>query len=131
MSEWLRKFTVGTGWESTHFSVDVELYADKPSLLAVAEREHGWQPEGTDAVTHCYLDGESPQALIRLPLDDFTIRLVAHEAAHAAVHLTGLLIDTLPTGEDERIPWFAGELTAAIWSLGATSANTVPESEPK
>lgn len=116
METWSRKFTIGTGWEETRFDVDVEIYPDKKSLIAAAEEEFGQQPEGTDALTHCYTDGESPQALIRLPADDFTVRLVSHEATHAAVHLAGLLVETLPAGDDELIPWFSGEITSAIWS---------------
>lgn len=116
MSDWLRKVTIGTGWEKTHFDVDVELYPDKPSMLAVAEREHGPQPEGTDALTHCFTDGENPQALIRLAADDLSIQVLSHEAAHAAVHLAGRVTRELPAGEDELIPWFVGQLTAALSS---------------
>lgn len=116
MSAWLRKFSVGTGWKERHFEVDVEIYPDKPTMLAAALDEFGEQPEGTDALTHCYTDGGEPHALIRLPADDFVLRIIAHEAAHAAVHLTGMLTTDLPAGDDEMIPWFAGELTSAIWA---------------
>jgi hypothetical protein len=130
MSEWLRKFTIGTGWESTTFNVDVELYPDKPTMLAVAEREYGRQPEGTDALTHCYTDGGEPHALIRFAADDVSVRVVSHEAAHAAVHLAGMLTDSLPEGDDEKIPWLVGSLTSAIWALDLDKHPKVVREEP-
>ena len=114
---WLRKLSVGTGWKDRRFEVDVELYSDKPTMLAAALADFGEQADGTEAMTHCYTDGSEPHALIQFAIDDFTPRIVAHEAAHAAVHLTGMLTTSLPAGDDEMIPWFTGELTSAILEL--------------
>ena len=100
-------------------AVAVHLHSSRKKARKAANKEvpDAW-PKGCRGVTNVYFNGEEPSARIHLSEPDLTIQILAHEFAHAAVHLATLNRAPIYRSDDETMPHILSDLLDGATEIG-------------